>query len=198
MIALAVPIVRVIYERYAFDESASKLTASVLIAYSVGMFVYLGRDVLVRVFYALGDGDTPFRVSIINIFLNAVLDFILIGPFGAPGLVLATVTVNLISMVAFLVILNRRLNGLPWREWIVPTGGLALGSVITGAVAWAVLQGMQSLLGTEGLLIQLLQLCIAGAIGLGVFALFVAQLRLPEVDMFVSRIRQKFFKRGEG
>jgi MviN-like protein. len=37
--------------------------------------VYLGRDVLVRVFYALGDGETPFRVSIINIFLNGLLDY---------------------------------------------------------------------------------------------------------------------------
>jgi len=44
------------------------------------MFVYLGRDVLVRVFYALGDGITPFRVSI---FLNgACLCFVQI--FGAP------------------------------------------------------------------------------------------------------------------
>jgi putative peptidoglycan lipid II flippase len=195
MIALAVPIVRVIYERFAFDESASQLTASVLIAYSVGMFVYLGRDVLVRVFYALGDGDTPFRVSIINIFINAFLDFLLVKPFGAPGLVLATVAVNLISMMVFLFILNRRLNGLPWREWLSPTVSLTIGSVITGGIAWGVLQGCQRLLGTEGLLIQLLQLCVAGAIALGAFALFVTQLRLPEVDVFVSRIRQKILRR---
>jgi putative peptidoglycan lipid II flippase len=194
MMALAVPIVRVIYERFAFDEGASQLTASVLIAYSVGMFVYLGRDVLVRVFYALGDGDTPFRISIVNIFINAILDFILVKPFGAPGLVLATVGVNLISMVALLVILNRRLNGLPWREWLLPTTGLMVGSAIAGGVAWAVLQGCQRVLGTEGLLIQLLQLCIAGAIALGVFALFVMQLRLPEVTVFVTRIRQKIFR----
>lgn len=194
MMALAVPIVRVIYERFAFDEGASQLTASVLIAYSVGMFVYLGRDVLVRVFYALGDGDTPFRVSIVNIFINAILDFFLVKPFGAPGLVLATVAVNLISMVALLVILNRKLNGLPWREWLLPTAGLAVGSAIAGGVAWAVLQGCQRVLGTEGLLIQLLQLGIAGAIALGVFALFVMQLRLPEVTVFVTRIRQKIFR----
>jgi len=40
-------------------------------------FVYLGRDVLVRVFYALGDGITPFRVSMVSIFLNAVLAYVL-------------------------------------------------------------------------------------------------------------------------
>jgi putative peptidoglycan lipid II flippase len=31
-------------------------------AYWLGMPAYLGRDVLVRVFYALGDVTTPFRL----------------------------------------------------------------------------------------------------------------------------------------
>ncbi len=107
MVTLAVPIVRVVYERYAFDRSASQVVASVLVAYGIGMFVYLGRDVLVRVFYALGDGDTPFRISASNIFLNAALDYVLVKPFGAPGVVLATVGVNLISMIMLLWVLER-------------------------------------------------------------------------------------------
>jgi putative peptidoglycan lipid II flippase len=68
------PIVRVIYERGAFDQEASALVTSVLMVYGLGMFVYLARDVLVRVFYALGDGQTPFRISLVNIVLNGVLD----------------------------------------------------------------------------------------------------------------------------
>lgn len=194
MMVLAVPIVRVVYERYAFDQAASQLTASVLIAYSLGMFVYLGRDVLVRVFYALGDGDTPFRISIINIFLNGLFDYILIKPFGAPGLVLATVSVNLISMVALLWVLNRKLNGLPWRDWSVPVLGLTLGSAIAGLVSWGTLWGLEHIWGTEGLLLQLLQLAIAGLMGLGAFALFATRLKLPEVDIFVNRLRQRFIK----
>ncbi|HEY9749146.1 MAG TPA: murein biosynthesis integral membrane protein MurJ [Allocoleopsis sp.] len=195
MIALAFPIVRVVYERYAFDESASRLTASLLIAYSVGMFVYLARDVLVRVFYALGDGDTPFRISIINIFLNAVLDFFLIEPFGAPGLVLATVGVNVTSSIALLVILHRRLHGLPWRELSWPILGLTLSSAIAGGASWGTLRACEQFLGTEGIMIQLLELTTAGAVGLAVFGLLATQLRLPEVDLFVDRIRQRVLRR---
>ncbi|NJO40077.1 MAG: murein biosynthesis integral membrane protein MurJ [Cyanobacteria bacterium RU_5_0] len=191
-IALAVPISRVIYERYAFTAEDSYLTASVLIAYASGMFFFLGRDVLVRVFYALEDADTPFRISIVNIFLNGLLDFLLVKPFGAPGIVLATVGVNLISMVWFLVILNRRLNGLPWREWGVPIVGLTLSSMIAGLAAWAIRWGIQQGFGDEGVLIHLLQFCVAGLVGLGVFAVLAAQMRLPEVNQFVDRIRQRF------
>ena len=197
MMALALPIVRVVYERYAFDLEASYLTASILVAYSVGMFVYLGRDVLVRVFYGLGDADTPFRISIVNIFLNAVLDFFLIKPFGAPGLILATVGVNVVSMVVMLWILNRRLNGLPLREWMTPIAGLAAASAIAGVTAWGTLRGLESLWGNSGLLILLAQLGIAGAAGLIIYIGLALQLRLPEVTQFGDRIRQKF-GRGTG
>ena len=197
MMALALPIVRVVYERYAFDLEASYLTASILVAYSVGMFVYLGRDVLVRVFYGLGDADTPFRISIVNIFLNAVLDFFLIKPFGAPGLILATVGVNVVSMVVMLWILNRRLNGLSLREWMTPIAGLAAASAIAGLTAWGTLRGLESLWGNSGLLILLAQLGIAGAAGLIIYIGLALQLRLPEVTQFGDRIRQKF-GRGTG
>lgn len=197
MVTLAIPIVRVVYERYAFDQNASQLVASVLMAYGVGMFVYLGRDVLVRVFYALGDGETPFRISMVNILVNALLDYILVKPFGAAGLVLATVTVNLTSTIALLWLLDRRLNGLGWREWSIPILGLTGSSFIAGCVSWGVSWGFDELLPTNTLLTQLLQLSTAGLVGLGIFAMLATRLNLPEVDIFVSRIRQRFSK-GQG
>ena len=193
-IALAVPLSRAVYERYAFGVEDSYLTASVLVAYASGMFFYLGRDVLVRVFYALGDGDTPFRISIANIFLNAVLDWLFIR-WGAPGLVLATVIVNVISMFVMLGMLHRRLNGLPLRELGLPVLGLTIGSGIAGGITWGVLLGCRQWLGDRGLLVLLAQLGIAGAIGLTVVALVATQLRLPEVDLLVDRLRQRF-RRG--
>jgi putative peptidoglycan lipid II flippase len=194
MITLSMPIVRVIYERYAFNKDASNLVASVLIASSIGMFVYLGRDVLIRVFYALGDGETPFKISIINIFVNVVLDMILVKPLGAPGLVLATVLVNLTAMIGLLVVLNRKLNGLPLQEWGLPFLGLLASSVVCGLGSYASLWSFQKFLGTEGLFIQLFQLSSSSAIGLFLFALIASQLKLPEVNLFINRIKQKFDK----
>lgn len=192
MITLAVPIVQVVYQRGAFQSEASKLVASLLVAYGIGMFVYLARDVLVRVFYALGDGETPFRISIFNIFLNAFLDYILVQQFGAPGLILATVGVNISSTLALIWLLNRKLHGLPLLEWTVPIASLTVGSILAGFASWGVHLGLEQVWSTQALLVQLIQLCGAGVVGLGIFALFATRLNLPEVDMFVSRIRRKF------
>ncbi|NDJ19856.1 murein biosynthesis integral membrane protein MurJ [Myxacorys almedinensis] len=195
IIALAKPIVQVVYERGAFRlNNASQLVASILVAYAIGMFVYLGRDVLVRVFYALGDGETPFRISVVNIFLNGVFDFILIKPLGAPGLVLATVCVNTFSVLALLWFLNKKLNGLPLREWSFPIFGLTFGSVVSGSIAWATLNFVQQFLG-QGFIDNLIKLVLAGGVGLIAFIVFAMQLKLPEVDMFADRILQRFPRR---
>ncbi|MDY6938184.1 MAG: murein biosynthesis integral membrane protein MurJ [Cyanobacteriota bacterium] len=191
MMALAKPIVRVVYERFAFDRAASEFVAPMLVAYGLGMFVYLGRDVLVRVFYALGDGETPFRVSVANIFLNALLDYLLVNAYGAPGLILATVGVNVVSMVALLVLLDRKLHGLPIRRWSMPIVGLALMSAIAGAASWGIDRALGLVWGDEGFLILLLKLSIAGCSGLIIFGLLATLLKLPEVDILVDRVRQK-------
>lgn len=191
MMVLAMPIVRVIYERFAFDREASEFVAAILVAYGLGMFFYLGRDVLVRVFYALGDGDTPFKISVASIFLNALLDYLLINAFGAPGLVLATVGVNIVSMVVLMVLLDRKINGLPWGDWLVPFAGLTVASAIAAAASWFALMGLSTWGRFEGLIGALLELSVAGTVGLGLFAAIATRLGLPEVDLFVTRIRAK-------
>jgi putative peptidoglycan lipid II flippase len=197
MVALANPIVKIVYQRGAFNQEATELVASLLVMNGIGMFIYLGRDVLVRVFYALGDGNTPFRISIINIFLNALFDFLFIKvfDFGAPGLVLATVGVNCSSLLMLLFLLNRKLNGLPLIQWSLPVLGLAAGSVVAGAASYATSLGIRQLFSSDNFLIQLLQLSISGFVGLAVFGVIASMMKLPEVNRFVTQMRQKILKR---
>ena len=190
MIVLSKPIVQIVYERYAFDPASSTLVATVLMAYAFGMFVYLGRDIMVRVFYALGDSDTPFKISIVNIGLNALFDYFLL-PFGVQGLVLATVSVNVLSLIALTYFLNRKLNGLPWRSWGVSIVGLTISSLISGGISYLILTLMQNSLGTKGFVPLVIELCGAGGVGLLVFGAIASQLRIPEVTMFGDRLRAK-------
>lgn len=196
MVSLAVPIVQIVYQRGAFKQEATQLVSSLLVAYGIGMFVYLGRDVLVRVFYALGDGQTPFKISIFNIVLNAVLDLILVEPFGAPGLVLATVGVNCSSMLMLLFLLNRKLNGLPWQEWCVPILGLTVGSIIAGLASFGTLVASRQVLGKQDLISLLIELSISAFVGIGVFAIIASRMNIPEVNIFVIKMQQKFLKKN--
>ena len=200
MIALASPIVALVYERGAFDGQASRMVGSLLMAYGFGMPAYLGRDVLVRVFYALGDANTPFRISVAGIGLNALFDWLLVGSpipgglllpqlnFGAPGLVLATVAVNVISGVVLLVALQRRLGTLPLQVWSRDTALLSLAAVVGGLLAWGMARGLHWPAGLPGLL---LQTSLCGLVGAAVYGLLAGGLGVPEARQLGRRLRER-------
>ncbi|AMA07975.1 murein biosynthesis integral membrane protein MurJ [Picosynechococcus sp. PCC 73109] len=188
-------IIRIIYEYNAFAAEATAIVAPVLMAYGMGMFFYLGRDVLVRVFYGLGDGVTPSRISVFNIFLNAFLDFILVNQFQTPGLVFATIGVNIFSIVMMLGILNRRLGGLPLGEWGLNLLGLTGAAIAAGFVSWGISLGVESLSFGQNLYVQGLELFVAIAFSLVVFFGLASLLKLPELDIFWQRIKGKLKRR---
>ncbi len=200
MIALAVPIVALIYERGAFDASAADLVGRLLMAYGLGMPAYLARDVLVRVFYALGDGVTPFRWSLAGIGLNAVFCWLFVGGptpwglqlpalnFGAPGLVLATVGVNVITCLALLWALRDRLGGLPLRAWALDTARLTLAAVLAGLAAWGLAYGVAWPAGFTG---SLLQTGLGTGLAFALYGLLGSALGVPEAHDLIQGLRRR-------
>ncbi|AFZ47821.1 integral membrane protein MviN [Cyanobacterium stanieri PCC 7202] len=190
-VALSEPIIRIIFERGVFRADASALVAPVLLAYGLGMFFYLARDVLVRVFYALGDGNTPFKISILNIFLNAFLDYILVRSFEVQGLVFATIGVNVISMIIFIFLLNRRLNGLPLWEWAGVFSILVVASVVSGIACRAIHEGLTYFWGDDGFVLQFINLSVASVGAIALFLTFGKLLKLPELELLFNRVLAK-------
>jgi putative peptidoglycan lipid II flippase len=207
MVALAGPIVALIYERGAFDSQAASLVAGLLMAYGVGMPAYLARDVLVRVFYALGDGNTPFRFSVAGIGLNVVFDWLLVGGpspwglqlpalnFGAPGLVLATVGVNVFTCTGLLLALRNRLGGLPLRLWGRDTLLLTGAAVAAGLVAWGLASAVAWPGGRGG---RLLETSLCSALALAVYGLGASAAGVPEARQLQRQLLQRLPGRSGG
>ncbi|NJK59900.1 MAG: murein biosynthesis integral membrane protein MurJ [Oscillatoriales cyanobacterium SM2_1_8] len=189
-VALAEPVVRAIYERAAFDREASRLVASLLAAYGVGMFFYLARDVVVRAYYALGDGETPFRISIAGIGLNALFNYLAVSRFGAPGLALATAGVNAISLGLLLFLLQRRLGPFPWRTWGQPFVLLLGFALLAGGVGYGMAQAGTQIWGDRLWVARVATLGAGGISGLVTFGLLTLTLRLPELTSLLQRLRR--------
>jgi putative peptidoglycan lipid II flippase len=200
MVALAAPIVALIYERGSFDAAAAQLVVGILMAYGLGMPAYLARDVLVRVFYALGDGQTPFRISVAGIGLNVGFDWLLVGGpspsglmvpslnAGAPGLVLATVAVNVITCLVLLLALQRKLGRLPLQIWGRDSLLLSLAALAAGVIAWAMAQWIQW---PSDLLGLALQVAICGGVGAGLYGLLASSFGVPEARQLSRQLLAK-------
>ncbi len=202
-IALGEPIVALVYERGAFDNGAGKVVSELLMAYGLGMPAYLGRDLLVRVFYALGDAITPFKLSIAGIGLNAFFDWLLVGgpspwgnqlpfSFGATGLVLATVLINILTCSALLLRLQLTIDELQIKTWGQDILKLLFAGLIAGLTLWAL---RESIIWPNNFPGLILEVSISSALGLCLFGLISSSLGVEEVNELVLIFRQKIIPR---
>src|SRR5438034_7019559 len=105
---LAEPIVRLIYQRGAFDPNQTPVVAGALAAFSIGLTFNGTMLMLNRAFFSLQSNWVPTLVALGNLALNAVLDgaFYHLGIWGIP---LATSLVNVAGTAALLMLLRARI-----------------------------------------------------------------------------------------
>ena len=198
-IALGTPLISLVYERGAFEAQAVNVVKGLLVAYSIGMPVYLCRDLLVRVFYSIGDSKTPFIFSIIGIALNIIFDWILVGaptkgglllPFnlGAIGLVIATMLVNLITCILLIYKLNYIFPDMPIQTWLKDSFKILVIGLISGTIGWGTSQYISW---PNGFLGNSSQLIICSGIIILFFILIGNFFHIEEIRNLSKVIRRK-------
>jgi len=110
---LSEPIVRLFFERGAFDAKATALTSFVLKMYVLGLFAHAISPVLARVFYSFKNTSTPLIISAICVGLNIILNILLSKIMGAAGIALATSIVMALNIILYSHFLRRYLITFP-------------------------------------------------------------------------------------
>ena len=90
LLAVAGPIISVLFERGAFGPAETRATALALAAYGVGLPAFVLIKVLVPCFFAREDTATPVRIGLWAMGLNVVFNLVLIWPLDHVGIALAT------------------------------------------------------------------------------------------------------------
>lgn len=141
LIALREPIVATLFERGAFDRTATEGVAVAVLAYGTGLWAFAGVRVAASTFYALKDTVTPVRIAAIAMASNVVLSLALMGPLAHGGLALATALAAMINIILLVLALRGRLPGLA-LSGIMPslarTAGASL--VVAAGCAWVAAQ----------------------------------------------------------
>lgn len=90
LIALAEPIIAVLFERGAFDATTTHAVAAALMAYAVGIPGYIVVKVLSTAFHARQDTATPVKIAIVCTVLNTLGSLGLSQVIGHVGIALST------------------------------------------------------------------------------------------------------------
>jgi len=112
LIVLGRPIIRVFFERGAFDAVSTAMTAEALFYYSLGLWAFSGTRVLVSAFYALQDTKTPVKVATAAMVANLTFSLILMGPLRHGGLALSLSLASTLQFCLLLIFLRQKLGRL--------------------------------------------------------------------------------------
>lgn len=138
LIVLAEPVIAVLFERGAFDATATAKTAVALCAYAAGLPAYILTKTLAPVFYARGDTVTPVRIAAWALGLYVGLCAAFLPAFGYVGIALATGIVAWINVAQYVWRIRKRhlhqTDALFWRR--------ARSIILSGAVMTAVVYGL--------------------------------------------------------
>jgi putative peptidoglycan lipid II flippase len=108
LMALARPIIAVIFEHGSFLPADTPLVAQALVAYATGLPAYVLVKVLTPAFFAREDIKTPVRVAMATMALNIALNLLLMRPLGHIGLALSTSIAAWINVAILAWLLKRR------------------------------------------------------------------------------------------
>ena len=105
----AVPIVKIIFQRGAFNEYSTLLTSRPMMIYSLGMVFFAVETILVIFYYANADTKTPVFVGMVCVMLNILLTWIFIQFIGYIGIALAFVIQKTIKNLILLYLLKNKI-----------------------------------------------------------------------------------------
>lgn len=192
LVVLSRPVIT-LYRAGRFTAEDVPLVASVLAWWALGLFFYAASLYLLRTFYALQDAKTPMYTNAVTSVLQVALYAVLtagIGQWaglGIAGIPIADDAFVVCHLILLFVILRRRVGPLEGRSIALTLAKTTVASGGGALVAWAALQLTRGLAGVRAGF--LLQLAVAGLLGLAASYGLMAVLRVGELSGLVARVR---------
>jgi putative peptidoglycan lipid II flippase len=191
LMTLAHPIVRLLFERGAFEPADTTRTAAALVLYSVGLVAYTGVKVLAPAFYALGTPRVPLMASVTAVATNLGFIVALHPRMGFRAIALGTALGSIANVLVLVGVFEARRGGLVRLVATWSVGRMAVAAAVMGGAAWGTARGLESTLGTRGLAANaaagLLPVALGGAVYLGLALL----LRVPEARDLLAVVRRR-------
>jgi putative peptidoglycan lipid II flippase len=180
MAVLATPITRLIYQHGTFGPFSTNLVATALFWFAWSL-PFAGINLLLsRTFFALQRPWIPTKLAALNMVVDVIVSIALYKPLGIAGLVIGTVSANVVMTGLQLRRLRIGFNGrLEGAQTMMITIRVLVATAIVAGVGYLVWKGLDSLLGVS-LIAQILSVGIALSIAGALYMRLVLLMRIPE------------------
>ena len=192
LVVLAQPIVRLIFEHGKFTAESTDRAALALMCLAPGLVAFSSVNILARAFFALGDTQTPMKISIACLVMNCLMAAILVVPLKQGGLGIANTVTSIcnVSLLAFA--LRKKLGKLemePLRKTFLP---LAVAGLLAGLLAWAGWRLWESQIGHATIALKIGEVFAPAGIAGGVYLLTALAFKIPMAKEMTEFTLAKF------
>jgi len=149
-------------------------------------------NILARAFYALGDTQTPMKISIACLAVNLALAVMLVVPLRQGGLGLANTTTSLCNVGLLLYWLRQKLTNLemkPLRATFLP---LVVTGTLAGFIAWFGWWFWENSLGHKTVALQIGEVFVPAGIAGLVYWLAALMFKIPAAKEMAEFALAKF------
>ncbi|HHV59786.1 MAG TPA: murein biosynthesis integral membrane protein MurJ [Clostridiaceae bacterium] len=189
-IVLREPIIRLIYERGAFDRYSTGLTATALLFYSVGMLGFAVQEIMNKAYFARQDARTPMKVSIGGIILNFVLSVVLSRYMGLSGIALAASITAIAMAVTFVSFMRKVCKGIVNRKLLGDSVKILIASILTGIIVNLLHTYFTQTFETSTIITKLIEVALPGSAGIVIYLTLTLIMGLEE-----AKLPLRFFKK---
>jgi len=188
LIILSEPIIKLLFERGAFDNEAVLMTSDALLFYSIGLIGYGFREIISRAFYAMQDSVTPVINGGIAVITNIILNFVLSKYMGIGGLALATSISGLLSSTLLMISLNRKIGNYGLKDILKVIFKILIATIVMGIFV------KFSIYFFEFKVNNVLNLLIALILGFLSYSFAIYLMKVEEVVLILSQFKRKLRK----
>lgn len=185
LMALANPIIKLIYERNAFGSLDTSIVASLIVSYGPYIIFISYMRLLSNAFYAVGNSKSPLIIILVQQTINFILNRFLVTEYGINGIAYATSISTAIGSALLVFLFYKKFGTFDTKRTLMSNAKILLGSIIMVLVARA----------SYGVLTNRLPLILAlgGAVALAgiVYLVIILFAKIGEVDSMVDSLRKK-------
>lgn len=191
-LVLGSPLVEAFLEHGVVTAASTELIVDVLTFLVLGLVQFSLFQVLVRAFYAMQNGRTPFLINSAVIAINIAINIPMYAWLGVKGLAAGHAFAYTVGVVLLLRALATRIGDLGVPRLIAATLRIGLATLLMSGVVWGVARGAEAVLGEGGTISSAVALASATVVGAATYLLLAAALKVEEM----SFVRNLVGRRG--
>jgi putative peptidoglycan lipid II flippase len=198
-LALAGPIVRLLLEHGVVTEASTSLLVPVLMVFVLGLVPFSTFQLVLRAFYALQDTRTTFRVNLVSVGVNVVVDLLLFNllplRWKIPGLALGHAISYTVGSALLLYVMSRRIGGLGGRDILAAVGRMLAAGLVMLGVTLLVGRAAGGLI-DPGFGRDLVTVVAGVAVGAATYLAAARLLRVEELSLLLDVVRRRRSRTG--